>query len=57
MLSAEELHIKVAKFDVFIEVLQTIQAVRHVTPRRLVNNYRLFKGSYCPNVQCYVFQE
>jgi len=57
MHSEEGLHIKLATFDVFTEVLLTIQAVWDVTPCRLVNNYRLFKGSYGPNLQCYIFQE
>jgi len=57
MRSAEGLHIELEKFDVFTEALLTIQAVRDVTPCRLVNNYRRFNGSYCPNLQCYIFQE
>lgn len=49
--SAEELHIQLAKFGVFTAALLKIQAVRDVTPCRLVNDYGRFDASYFPNLQ------
>jgi hypothetical protein len=57
MRSAEGLHIKLSKFDILTALVVKIEAVRDVTLCRLVNNYRRFEGSHCPNLQGYIFQE